>query len=351
MCLLLTMALLGASSAAAQQAHTAPMAIDTNAEVDMAVDADGHHTTAAIFDAVISAGLGRHFEAIVRPFVQRQTSGAWNRQIWVAALRYQRTGNISVRVDGGLIPSPVGLSNLMLRPNLNPTIALPAALFTSLPATEPGSPRTTLLGAVYAYGAAATVSTERWDARVAVMDTSPLRTRRIFSSTNPPRFTNVVVGAGITPVVGLRAGASVTHGGWERAGESPTITRDRNATIVTAEAEFAVSYTKLSAEWVRAMMESGAGDVAPSGWYVQGQQTLTPRLFAAGRFERIGAPAASPLLSALADQHLTAVEEVVGFRLTPELTLRVGHRARETFGGSGFVHLGEVSLVWWRRWI
>ena len=133
----------------------------------------------------MSVGFGAGFEGIVRPFAQRQASGDWNKQIWVAAVRYQRPGPIGLRVDAGLIPSPVGLANLMLRPQLNPTVSLPASLFTALPPVEPGAPRTTLLGAVYPYGASATVSGARWDARAAVIDTSPLRTRRVFAEHQP----------------------------------------------------------------------------------------------------------------------------------------------------------------------
>jgi hypothetical protein len=150
----------------------------------------------------------------------------------------------------------------MLRPQLNPTVSLPASLFQSLPVVEIGQPRTTLLGAVYAYGANASVSGRQWDARAAFIDTSPLRTRRIFAQTNPPRFNNVVVGAGVTPVVGVRVGGSVTHGGWERAGESPAITQNRDATIVTIESEVSYRYSRLLGEWVRDTIETGAGDVA-----------------------------------------------------------------------------------------
>jgi hypothetical protein len=53
----------------------------------------------------------------------------------------------------------------------------------------------------------------------------------------------------------------------------------------------------------------------------------------------------------VAEQQLTNTEEVLGFRLTPELTLRGGHRARRGFGRPGFDHQVEVSLVWWKRWI
>ena len=202
--LALALALLfAAGRASAQETRPSILALDTEAAVDVAVDKNGNDATNLFFDAVASARLGRNVEAIVRPFAQRlAATGEWNRQIWVAAVRYERQGPIGVRIDGGLIPSPVGYANMLLRPHLNPTIAQPSSLFTPLPAVEARGPRATLLGAIYPYGVNATVSSQWWDARVAIIDTSPLRTRRIFAEANPPRFTNVVFGGGITPVGG-----------------------------------------------------------------------------------------------------------------------------------------------------
>jgi hypothetical protein len=346
-----TFLLLGSGEAAAQLARPSPVAVDTAASFDQTRTFDGANSTGVIVDSELSVGIGAGFEGMLRPWAMRQASGEWNKQVWIAAVRYQRPGPIGLRVDAGLIPSPVGLSNLMLRPQLNPTVSLPASLFTPLPATEVGAPRATLLGAVYAFGTSATVSGEHWDARAAIIDTSPLRTRRIFASTNPPRFDNVVIGGGVTPFVGLRVGASVTHGGWQRANETPVVTEDRNATIVTIETEFSFRYTKLLAEFVRDTMETSAEDTVANGWYVQGQQTLTPRWFVAGRVERISAPALTPVLLTLNEQHLSGVEETVGFRLTPELTLRADHRARQGFGRPGFDHQVALSAVWWKRWL
>ena len=101
---------------------------------------------------------------------------------------------------------------------------------------------------------------------------------------------------------------------------------------------------------MRDTLETSGGDTVASGWYVQGQQTLTPRWFVAGRVERMSAPALTPLLT-LEQQHLNGVEETLGFRLTPELTLRVDHRARQGFGRPGFDHQAAVSAVWWKRWL
>lgn len=344
--------LMVAGRASAQQTRPSVLALDTEAAVDVAVDENGNDATNLFFDAVASARLGRNVEAIVRPFVQRlAATGEWNRQVWVAAVRYERSGPIGIRIDGGLIPSPVGYANMLLRPHLNPTIAQPSSLFTPLPAVETRGPRATLLGAVYPYGVNATVSSGWWDARVAVIDTSPLRTRRIFAQTNPPRFTNIAFGGGITPMVGLRIGTSVTHGGWLKAGETPTITQSQNATVVTVETEYSVRYTKLAGEWTRDAIGTSHGDTSASGWFIQGQQTLTPRWFAAARVEHMSAPALVAATNSFTDMHFNGTEEVVGFRLTPQVTLRVGHRAREAFNSSTYIHSGTMSLVWWKRWL
>jgi len=335
----------------AQQARPSRFAIDTTAAVDESADANGNYATGVFLDAVVSVDAGHGFEAVVWPIVQRlSATGEWMGDLWIASVRYERPGPIGLRVDAGLIPAPVGLANLTVRrPHLNPTISQPASLFSPLPPPEPRGPRPNLLGGVYPLGGQVTVSGARWDARAALIDTSPLRRRRILSDVNPPRFANVVVGGGVTPIVGFRLGASVTRGGWQRAGESPAAVADRDATILTVEAEFSYAYTKLAGEWVRDTIETGSGDRVASGWFVQGHQTLAPRWFVAARVERIDAPLVLP---AMVDrQHLTGSEEVVGYRITRELTVRAGHRARRGFGRPGFDHLGEVSLVWWRRWI
>lgn len=344
----------GAAQALAQQATPSRFALDTVAAFDETVDANGNYATGAIIDGVLSVDLGGGVQAIVRPFVQRLgATGEWNKQVWVAELRYERPGPVALRLEAGLIPSPIGLANLTLRPHLNPTIAQPASLFTRLPPLAGlRGPGANLIGAVYPYGGQLTVSGTHWDARGAIMDTSPMRVRRIFATTNPPKFTNVVFGAGVTPFVGFRVGTSVTHGGWLRAGESPVVTRDHDATVVTIESDLSFHYTKLSGEWVRDSVSTDTGDRAATGWFVQGQQTLTPRWFLAGRIERMSSPA---VLTAtlVQEQHLTGTQETLGYRLTPEITLRLEHRTRKPFsaGLAGYDHSAAVSVVWWKRWL
>jgi hypothetical protein len=342
-------ATLWAAPAAAQRvAAPSWLTLDTSADVDRAVDANGATTGGAIFDAYVAARVAPGLEIVTRPWVQRQVSGDWNRQIWLAALRYEHKGSIGVRVEGGLITSPVGLSNLSLRPHLNPTVAQPSTLFQGLPPPEALSPRITLLGAIYPLGVSTTVSGTHWDLRGAVIDTSPVRARRTFGN-NPPRFTNIVVGGGITPIVGLRVGGSMTRGPWRAADELPLSPSDRMATVVTVEAEWAFRYTKLQGEWTRDRLETNLGHAVESGWYVQGQQTLTARWFVAGRVERLDGP---PLLAQPLGprQTFAGAEETVGFRITPEITLRASYRARRLFSQPDYLHQAMASVVWARRW-
>ena len=349
------------ATATAQQARPSPLAVDSVVAADVTVDANGNQVTGVFLDSLVTAGLGGNLQAVVRPQIQRlANSGEWNRQIWVAELRYERPGPVAVRVEGGYIPSPVGLANLTLRPHLNPTIAQPAELFTSIPSLEIRGPRINLLSGIYPLGAQATFSARHWDTRLALIDTSPLRLRRVFpavvvdpitnarSRVNPPQFVNVVVGGGVTPFVGFRVGASVTRGGWLRAGESPAITQDRDANLVAIETELSFRHTSLAGEWVHDDLDTSFGTRTASGWYVQGAQTLAPRWFVGGRVDAIRTTL--PLGTA-AQQDLRSTEQTLGFRLTPEITFRISHRMREPFGGTAWDHLGAVSVVWYRRWM
>lgn len=348
--------LLTAAPSAAQQARPSVLSVDSSASADFTTDGDGNDVKGVFLDTLVVADFGRHVQAIVRPQVQRlANNGEWNRQVWVAEMRYERPGPVAFRVEAGYIPSPVGLANLTLRPHMNPTIAQPAELFTSIPSLEVRGPRVNLLSGIYPLGAQATASATHWDARVAVIDTSPLRLRRVFGDPNPPlfagnppRFSNVVIGGGVTPFVGFRVGAALTHGGWLRAGESPSITEDRSANIVNVEMELAFRHTSLTSEIVYDALHTSLGTRSASGWYIQGAQTLAPRWFVAGRVERIQTTLPTIVET---EQNFTSTEQTLGFRLTPELTLRISHRMRETFGRDTWDHFGAVSVVWYRRWM
>jgi hypothetical protein len=119
--------------------------------------------------------------------------------------------------------------------------------------------------------------------------------------------------------------------------------------VISVETEYSFRFTKLAGEWTRDALDTTRGRSVAIGWYVQGQHALSARWFAAGRLERIGAPEADPLVSVPVSAFL-GVEETLGYRLTPELTFRVSHRARRNFAQDPFDNQMFGSLVWARRW-
>ena len=174
----------------------------------------------------------------------------------------------------------------------------------------------------------------------AVIDTSPLRSRRIIGSNTTPRFTNVVIGGGVTPVIGLRVGGSVTRGGWKRAGELPISNRTLDATLVTMEADYSFRYSKVIGEWTRDALDTTTGRSVATGWYIQAQQVLTPTVLPGGARRTHRRARAGPAPRAVVEA-FAGTEEVLGFRLTPDVTFRVGHRARRPFGADGLREPGR----------
>jgi len=350
------LSMMPAPAVVAQGSQPSRLAIDTVIGVDGTANAAG--TTGSISaDALVSYDFGRGVQFVARPFVQRlSATGEWNAQVWLAAFSIEGGENVAFRVDAGIIPSPVGMANLLLRPHTNPTIALPASLFSALPLVEIGGPRTPLLGAIYPLGVSTTLSALHWDVRASIIDTSPLRPRRVFARefTNPPRLRNVVVGGGLTPFVGVRVGGSVTRGDWQHEGESAAADQDRPATIATIEADLAYRRSRVQAEWTRDVLSVRTGTVIARGWFVQGLQTLSPRWFVAGRVEAISSPAivSAPDRDSVVRQRRTlrGLETTVGFRLSTDLTLRTSYRMRRAFGQVEADHIAAASLVWWRRW-
>jgi len=55
----------------AQQARLANVSIDSSMAVDRSMSPTGAPVDGTVVDSVMSVGLGRHFEATVRPWAQR----------------------------------------------------------------------------------------------------------------------------------------------------------------------------------------------------------------------------------------------------------------------------------------
>ena len=213
-------------------------------------------------DAFGAVRIADNFDVRVRPVVFRRSfDGSWQAQLYELALRYERPGAVGVRVEGGHFPSPIGLAILENRPNKNPVISQHSTLYLPIPRYEPGTPTTFLYAASYPLGAKVTVSGARWDARAAVVDSSPIRGRPIFGDNLPPRMANVVAGVGFTPYIGLRFGIAAASGDYADETEVRDRSKgDRHAKLVQVEGEWAFRYTRIAGEFLWTRRELANGD-------------------------------------------------------------------------------------------
>jgi hypothetical protein len=330
--------------------------------IESAVDVDEFHGNNVSTDPQIvidiSAGvrLGDHWQAYVRPWFRlprpanaAAPSPSWETELYQAGIRYERAGSIATRVDAGYIQSPIGLGIFDARPDLNPTIVPHLSYVVPMPAFDLSAPQVQAVALSYPLGALLTLSGAHWDARAALLNSSPTREYAIGNEINPRQTPVVVAGAGVTPIVGLRLGVSTAHGDYATADEVPS-GGARSVTMIGAEGEYAFRYTKISAEVLRTGFETPFGIAVAAEWFVEGTQTLAPRWFAAGRYEGTSAP---PLRTATAvgvRKTFDVAEATLGYRVNPELTLRGSFCTRRFYGATEWDRQAGVSIVWARRW-
>ena len=242
----------------------------------------------AWFDLFGAVRIADDLDLRARPVVFRRAfDGAWQTQIYELALRYERPGTIGLRIDAGQFTSPIGLSMLENRPDKNPVVSQHSTLYLPIPRYEAGTPSTNLLAAAYPLGAKVTVSGAKWDARAAVIDSSPVRGRPFFGDNKPPRMANVVAGVGFTPYIGLRFGAAFARRRLRRRERSARPDARRSARDAGAgRRRVGVS---LHAHRRRVPVDATrAGRRAirrVDGGWIEITQTVHPRVFLAARYD------------------------------------------------------------------
>jgi hypothetical protein len=342
---------LGSGPAFAQPLQPGRMAIEAVAAIST--------SSSAADDPFVFLDLANTFrvteklDVIVRPYVRRLPGGDWDALLYQAQIRWQPLER--VRLDAGIISTPLGLGTFELRQDLNPLVGSPFYYFAPLPAFERPSDRVQLFSGGYPLGAVISVSGTWWDARTGVTDGTPTRARKIFANNNPSPAAQFIAGGGVTPVAGLRLGAGLAHGPYR--GESDTdfyslpdtaVLTGADATVFNLEAEYAFGYTRLSAEWVRDEFENNGAPAVSRGFYVQAAQTITPRIFAASRFTQVSSP--TLVDASLVRSTRKVLELSGGYRLTPQLTLKAGYEGGQRFGVTAWTHAAVGSVVWARRW-
>lgn len=298
-----------------------------------------------IFDAVSTVRVGRGWEAVVRPWAKRMPGGDWGAEMYQLQLRYTSSTRIPFRVDAGIISSPLGLATLELRPDRNPTIDVPFYYFMPLPSFDGGADRVTLMSGGYPLGAVVSASGARWDVRGGLTDATPARSRNVFSASRARAARQMVGGAGFTPMPGLRAGMGAAHGQYRPASLHVPAA---NATVFNLEAEYAVGYTRIAGEWIVGRFETAVAPAVARGFNLQAIRTLTPRWFAAGRAVRVS----SPVLAGRAPgpRKAASTEGTLGYRLSPDVTLRGGYQGSSSLYRPGWEHSLALSAVWSQRW-
>ena len=322
-------------------AQTSRFALDAVVAVDGDAGSEVARKSTAWFDVFGAARIVDGLDVRARPVVFRRAfDGAWQTQMYELALRYERAGKIGVRIDGGVFPSPIGFAVLENRPDKNPVISQHSTLYLPIPRVtvsppptvyEAGTPTTWLLAAAYPLGAKVTVSGSKWDARVAVMDSSPIRGRPFFGDNKPPRMTNVMAGIGFTPYIGVRFGAAVAAGDYASESEVRDKRRgDRHATTAQVEGEWSFRYTRIAGEFLWTQRGLATQDATVNGGWIEVTQTLTPRIFAASRYDEQYTEWISADGRSLHEPY-RRVETVVGYKLIPEVTLRASYMTRKGY--------------------
>jgi len=275
----------------------------------------------------------------------------WDKEIYQAAVQYERPGRVSTRIDAGYIVSPIGLGMMDTRPGVNPTIAPHLSYVQSMPAFDPGAPRVGPIASTYPLGGQVTTSGTHWDARAAIVSSAPTRTYVINREANPRATPVFVTGAGITPTMGLRLGAAYASGLYVRGDELAVPQAEgRGFRMVNVEGEYAFGYTKVSGEITRTRFEAAAGPVTAHAWFVQAAHTLTPRWFVAARQEGVLAPPFRTPVTVGPRRTFHTSEATVGYRLSTDFTLRASFMSRKAYTRTAWDQQVGMAVVWARRW-
>ena len=359
---------LHAASAHAQDV-TGRVAMEAVASISVSSADDGDPFL--MFDQISTVGVGRGWEAIVRPWARRMPGGDWAAEMYQLQMRYTSSTRFPFRFDAGVISSPLGLTTLELKPDVNPTIGAPFYYFVPLPPFDGNFDRVTIMSGGYPLGAIVTTSGTHWDLRTGVTDATPARARSVFSREKAPAAPQFVLGGGVTPTTGLRFGAGLAVGHYRvdavaqknmaiptdpyaslPAGNAViprgTPLPDELATVFNVEGEYAIGYTRVSGEFVVDRFETLISPAIARGFNIVAVQTLSPRWFTAGRI--VGA--STPILTTPTPVRRAgkSAEATIGYRLTPTITFRAAYQGSRGFGAPTWQHAVTVSTVWAQRW-
>ena len=231
---------------------------------------------------------GRGFTAIARPWAWQRPDGTSTFQWYQLQVRYQSRTRVPVRVDAGIITSPLGSARCSSAP-ISIRRSSPVFYYVApLPRFDMTFDGLNMMSAGYPLGAIVATSGARWDLRGGVTDSTPARPRVELKSGQRPAMPQVDprrrLHAAGRPADRRRIRARAVSE-CDRHGSRPPAPRSS-----TLEGEYAFNQTRLSGEWVTDRFGTTPGPSIARSFYLQGVQTITPRLFGAARVARAEPP-------------------------------------------------------------
>jgi hypothetical protein len=343
--------LVAAAGSVRAQSATDRFAIESAIGIDVFRGGAAADRPQIIVDVLGTVRLGAGWEIYVRPWIRQPRAPQWDVQLYAAAVRYERPGRIALRIDTGYIASPIGLGLLDASPAVNALIGPHITYFAPMLPFDDGGPRMAAIASSYPLGSVVALSTSRWDARAAVVNSPPTRIYVVGGSTNPKQTPVLEAAGGFSPTAGMRIGGSFARGQYLSPEErTRAVSVDRMLTLVGVEGEYAFGHTKLAGELVRDWFSGSLRPATALAWFVQGSHTLSPRLFVAARHDGTSAPVRGSGIVFAGSPYLRTLETAVGLRLTPDLTLRSSLYQRQSYGRTVWDRQVGFSLVWARRW-
>ncbi len=148
---------------------------------------------------------------------------------------------------------------------------------------------------------------------------------------------------GLRPVMGMRLGVGYARAPYADGGidtytistnGSPDIIsvpldrdiNDYTGEIVVTDFEYTAGHVQFYSEWVRTWFKAGPNldELTASGYYIEAQYTLTPQLFAAGRFGQMIFDEVETSTGAMEpwDYNVSRIELGLGYKLTRSMVVK-----------------------------
>jgi hypothetical protein len=185
----------------------------------------------------------------------------------------------------------------------------------------------------YPWGGEISGSASRFDYRAAVVNLAPVHDGYVPTPQGRPR---VVLGAGVTPLIGVRLGGTYTRGTYLSDSVTPVLPAGKNwkdyrHEVIALDGRASRGYLDFHGEWAYSWYDVPTVATKMSGpaYYLEIKYTWTPRFFTAARFQRNAYPFVRPLPSGrwiAVPANFYAGEIGLGFRPTQGVLAKISYQ-------------------------